>query len=381
MSALPQPQAAPAVLIGEDQPDVQHALRLLLKTAGCTADTADSPAAVLEAVSRRQYDIVLLDMNYQRDTTSGEEGLYILEELGKRKDAPPAIVMTAWGSINLAVQAMQKGACDFIQKPWDNRQLLQVIEKQVVRSRAERRERMLREAEMNDAAAVQQRMMPTEFPLIEGLEVSAFCRPARSVAGDYFDVFALGSQVGVCIADVVGKGMAAALLMSNLQAAVKVTVADWISPAELCRRVNDMSCRNAMPGKFITFFFAMLDRANSRLVYCNAGHNPQLLAHADGTITRLDAGGPVLGQFPNIDFQQGEVAIATGDRLVLFTDGITEAESSNGCEFGDENLETLVRSLNDRSARDIQHEIVSAVSEHCAGAFTDDATCVVVAVG
>ena len=112
--------AVPRVLIADDQPDVLEALRLLLKGEGYRIETAGSPAAILEAIDGDEFDAVLMDLNYARDTTSGQEGLDLLSQLRAHDPTLPVVVMTAWGSVEVAVEAMRRGARDFVQKPWDN---------------------------------------------------------------------------------------------------------------------------------------------------------------------------------------------------------------------------------------------------------------------
>ncbi|HEX8252694.1 MAG TPA: sigma-54 dependent transcriptional regulator [Thermoanaerobaculia bacterium] len=131
------------ILIGDDQPDILEALRLLLKPEGFDVETANSPGAVIRAVGARQFDLVLIDLNYTRDTTSGNEGIELLEHLHGFDSTLPVVVMTAWASIELVVDAMQKGARDFIQKPWDNDRLLSIVRKQVELGRALRRSERL----------------------------------------------------------------------------------------------------------------------------------------------------------------------------------------------------------------------------------------------
>ena len=127
------------ILIADDQQDVREALRLLLKPEGYQIDTADSPAEVLKAIQRREYDIVLIDLNYARDTTSGFEGLDLLARLKTMDEALPVVVMTAWASVSLAVEAMRRGARDFIEKPWNNDRVLAILRTQVELGRALRR--------------------------------------------------------------------------------------------------------------------------------------------------------------------------------------------------------------------------------------------------
>jgi len=138
---LPSPvtTSAARILIADDQSDVIEALRLLIKPEGFQIDTADSPGAVLRAIERREYDVILMDLNYARDTTSGQEGLDLLAQIRSADDTTPVVVMTAWGSVSLAVEAMRRGARDFIEKPWDNERLLAIIRTQRDLGRALRR--------------------------------------------------------------------------------------------------------------------------------------------------------------------------------------------------------------------------------------------------
>jgi DNA-binding NtrC family response regulator len=131
------------VLIADDQPDVLQALRLLLKGEGCDIETATSPAGVLAAVEARDFDVAIIDLNYTRDTTSGEEGLTLLSRLQALDSPMPVIVMTAWGTVDIAVEAMRRGARDFVQKPWENERLLAVVRTQVELGQALRRSQRL----------------------------------------------------------------------------------------------------------------------------------------------------------------------------------------------------------------------------------------------
>jgi DNA-binding NtrC family response regulator len=137
------PEDTPRVLIADDQPDVLTALRLLLKAQGYRIDSAQSPGEVLRAIERQDFDAALMDLNYTRDTTSGQEGLDLLTRIRALEGAPPVIVMTAWGSVEVAVEAMLRGAADFIQKPWDNARLLSVVRTQAELNRSRRRGRLL----------------------------------------------------------------------------------------------------------------------------------------------------------------------------------------------------------------------------------------------
>src|SRR5918993_6051977 len=132
-------ETPPRLLLADDQPDVLEALRLLLKPDGYAIETASSPQQLLRALELKDFDVVLIDLNYARDTTSGQEGLELLERLHAYDELLPVVVMTAWGSVDLAVAAMRAGARDFVQKPWENEKLLATLRTQVELGRALRR--------------------------------------------------------------------------------------------------------------------------------------------------------------------------------------------------------------------------------------------------
>ena len=369
------------ILVADDQPDVVEALRLLLKGEGYEAEGVTSPAAALEALARRDFDLLLLDLNYTRDTTSGLEGLDLLSRIKASGCILPIVVMTAWGSVELAVEAMHRGVGDFVLKPWDNSQLLEILRKQLEQGASRRRQLQAEKREREDVEAVQRGFLPKQIPQMAGYEISGASFPARVVGGDYFDVHAFNeNKLAMSIADVSGKGMSAALLMSNLQAAFKATASERVPPEELCGKVNRIICDNISRDRFITAFYGLLDGACNRLVFTNAGHNAPLLARQDGSCLRLGEGGVPLGLFPDYNYERGEVQLTAGDRLVLFTDGMTEVSSPDGEEFGEERLATVLLENRHLNAGDLQARILAEVAKFSGGQFEDDATLVVVAV-
>src|SRR5215471_1756646 len=246
----------PRVLVAEDQDDVLTALGLLLKSNGYDTEFVKSPAETMKALNRRSFDAILLDLNYSRDTTSGAEGLELLSQVQALDNTLAVVAMTAWGTIELAVNAMHRGACEFVQKPWDNAHLLQVLDEQLKRSRELREKRLRDQLEQQEAAQIQRAMLPGQIAAPDGVTIVASTQSARTVGGDYYDVIRIGAhRSAICIADVMGKGMGAALLMSNLQAAVRMLAPQIADPRELCNRVNEVMLANSVPGKFITFFY------------------------------------------------------------------------------------------------------------------------------
>jgi FixJ family two-component response regulator len=518
-------------LIADDQPDVLEALRLLLKGEGFQADAVTSPNEVIEALKARDYDILLMDLNYARDTTSGQEGLDLLMRVQALDSTLPIVVMTAWGSIELTVEVMRRGVRDFVLKPWENSRLVSTLRSQIEAGQALRKKRRLKterkllshliletsnlrgmmtlvaehieqtlecrgvvifgrgpreqsfsvaaragefdedlealrfepdsrflelinapseapaaylnndadcsssilispikvkndlagficlgckssgenydeddmrfldaiveqvglgisnlrfrgqEQELEEARDIQRGLMPKTIPQARGCGISGAWRPARIVSGDYFDVLRFDeSRVALCIADVSGKGMPAALLMSNAQAAVKAFASASMEPAVMCEKVNRVVSSNIAEDRFITFFYCLLDTENKKLVYANAGHNAPILARADGSALRLEDGGCVLGPFPDWIFEQGEVELKAGDRVLLFTDGITEVRDSNGDEFSEERLISLLIENRELDAESLQAAVMTKVAEFSGGDFQDDATLIVLAI-
>jgi phosphoserine phosphatase RsbU/P len=233
--------------------------------------------------------------------------------------------------------------------------------------------------ELQRAREIQESLLPKNIPQLAGFEVAAAWKPAREVSGDYFDVFRLGDhKVGLCIADVVGKGVSAALLMANVQAAVRAFASETESPASICGKVNRLLCENIATGKFVTFLYGILDCETHSLEWCNAGHPDPILVSAEGA-RGLNGGGAVLGVFPNWQYSNECIQIKAGDRLLLFTDGITEAAGTDEVEFGEERITRFAQSHCESTASDLNRTLLDEADAFCGSHFRDDATLLVIA--
>jgi len=234
-------------------------------------------------------------------------------------------------------------------------------QRRVVVAKQEAERRAAHELEI--AKNVQSRLFPQTLPPLATLEYAGVCIQARQVGGDYYDFLDLGqSRLGFVIADISGKGIAAALLMANLQANLRSLCAiAHHQPDHLLRSVNQLFCENTTDGAYATLFFAEYDDATRILRFANCGHLPALLLRADNTITRLDATATVLGIFKKWDCEVGECQLAPGDIFALYTDGITESFDHNGEEFGESRLLDSLRLHRELSARTALASVVDEV--------------------
>jgi sigma-B regulation protein RsbU (phosphoserine phosphatase) len=371
----------PRVLVADDQQDVVAALRMLLRGAGLEVDPATSVQEVRHRLDSQTYDLVLMDLNYARDTTSGREGLDLLTEIHTRDRLLPVIVMTGWGSIDTAVEAMRRGARTFVHKPWDNHTLTETVCREIEEGHAQRQSDKLAANEQADAKAIQRALLPAALPSMSGVGLAARWEPALAFGGDCYDALRLTeTHLAISIADVCGKGLPAALLMSNLLASLRAFAASERSPRDVVTSVNRALCRQKDLRRFVTLFYALYDSATRVLTYTNAGHNPPLVLRRAGSCERLAIGGTVTGIFDEGTFEEGRVTLEPGDRLVLYTDGITEARSAGGDEFEDEGLLRTLERCRRLDAQSMVDAVFTDVGTFAGGRLQDDATAVVAAI-
>ena len=244
--------------------------------------------------------------------------------------------------------------------------------------RASRRELARKEAELSFALQVQQALFPQSFPADTGLEFSAVCVPARGISGDYYDVISLpDGRLGFAIADVSGKGISAAILMSNVHAVLRMLASSGRAPDSLFADLNRHLLQVSGDSRFTTLFYAEWDPATRRLRYINAGHLPPLLLGRREHL-RLAASGPPLGVFADAAHVAGEVELSPGDLLALYSDGVTEAGATEGREFGEERLMSILTAANSRPLSEIQHTVVGAVRDWWGKELEDDMTLLLV---
>jgi sigma-B regulation protein RsbU (phosphoserine phosphatase) len=230
------------------------------------------------------------------------------------------------------------------------------------------------ESQLRAAFEIQENLLPKTIPQIPGVQISCAWQPAQVVSGDYFDVIVLSDKkIGVCLADVAGKGISAAMLMANLQAAFRAFAAEAPGPAALCSKLNQTLCAVTTTGKFVTFFYGIIDYEQMTLIYENAGHLPPLLLR-NGSPRVLTEGNTVLGLFEHIEYQDRVVPLVRGDCIILTTDGVTEAADSLDVEFGQGRVVAAALSALPSGVHAIRIKILEEVTAFCKGNFHDDAS-------
>jgi len=242
------------------------------------------------------------------------------------------------------------------------------------------REQLRHELEL--ARRIQSRLLPSAPPQVPPLDIAAANFMSQQVGGDYYDFLSFpGGRLGICIADVAGKGVAAALLMSNVKAALVSSAAVESRTDRLTTRVNRILEQSIDPGRFVTFFLASLDPETLQLEYVNAGHPPPILVRSNGSAEHLSDGGTILGILPDATYTRGAVVLGPGDVLALFTDGVTEAQGGNEELFGEERIESLLREAPHGTASDILALLLGAVrSYEGERGPSDDLTAIVIRV-
>ncbi|MBM3319690.1 MAG: SpoIIE family protein phosphatase [Candidatus Eisenbacteria bacterium] len=240
----------------------------------------------------------------------------------------------------------------------------------------EKLEKQKLEEQIGVARRIQEGLLPRVFPETPGLRLAARIRFCLDVAGDYYDVLSLhDGRTLLAIGDVAGKGIGAALLMSNLQASLRTIKDLEISLADAVRRINGLIRENTPPDLFITFFVAIIDPRSGAVSYVNAGHNLPVLVRSDGRVERLGLGGIPLGILPDAPYEEGRTALKRGETLLLFTDGVSEAMRPTDEEFGEERIASLAAAHASRGPDEIVERIEREVETSTGlASFGDDFT-------
>jgi sigma-B regulation protein RsbU (phosphoserine phosphatase) len=389
-SAGAVPEASPVkILVVDDEPDLEHLIRQKFRRKIRSKEFdfvfANSGVEAIEKLKGDgEIDLVLTDINMPE-----MDGLTLLGEIGKFDQLLKSVVVSAYGDMDNIRAAMNLGAFDFVTKPIDLTDLETTINqslgelrilKDAIRSR---NELVAIQRELDVATDIQTSILPRKFPPFpDRKEIEIFARmiPAKEVGGDFYDFFLVDDdRLGFVIGDVSGKGVPAAIMMAVSRTLLRSTAAEGVAPSACCRVVNELLTADSPSDLFVTAFYGILDMRDGTLEYCSAGHNPPYFLSADGRVTRGDnSGGIFLGAMPNMDFESGKMILQPGDAIVVYTDGVTEAQNTQDELFDDARLEESLGGVVRESADSIVDKLIGRVKEFAGTApQSDDITCLV----
>lgn len=331
--------------------------------------------------------IILSDINMPE-----MDGLTLLAKVNEmRNPSLKCIMVSAYGDMDNIRHAMNNGAFDFATKPIDLDDLQITIDKAVeqidyIRSAQKEHAQLVDiQSDLSVAREIQQGILPRTFDLkmaeSEKVDIYASMLAAKDVGGDFYDFFAIDDhRIGFTMADVSGKGVPAAIFMAVSRTLIKATGVRGVTTDECMRIVNNMLCGESVDSMFVTVFYGIYDLNTDTIEFTNAGHNPPYILHADGTVEMLKSScNLVLGAIEGISFGRESFKVQPGDALVMYTDGVTEAENINQEQFGEPRLEQTLAGLNGAESQQIVETINSKVKEFAGEApQSDDITQLVI---
>ncbi len=372
------------ILVVDDEPDLEplmlQRMRRSIRSGRYSFVFAHNGLEALEVLQREEdIDMVLSDINMPQ-----MDGLTLLEQIPKVDPNVRSVIISAYGDMKNIRTAMNRGAFDFVTKPLDFEDLQVTIER-TLRNMAEWREALMSrdklvalQNELDVARTMQQSILPTQFPVGSDYKVFGKMQAARNVGGDFFDVLYLtDNRVGLAVADVSDKGVPAALFMMSSRTLLKGAAIGLDAPGLVLKEVNDLLLENNEGAMFVTVLYAVYEPSTRQLTYANGGHNTPLVIHKDGSTELLPlTGGIALGVFPEYDFEQTTVTLQSGDTVVFYTDGVTEAMNADGDQFGIEPLQELFGANPLHDPEEVTNAVFDAVNAFAGETpQSDDITC------
>jgi sigma-B regulation protein RsbU (phosphoserine phosphatase) len=368
--------ASPRILVVDDNDDNLYTLKLHLDLEGYTdIETACDGEEAIARLKASAFDLVLLDVMMPK--VDGFQVLGWLRDQARLRDLP-VIMISALTEMNSMARCIELGAIDYLLKPFNpvllKARLGATLEKKRLRDEVDAHLARLQE-ELDSARRLQMAMVPQSFPPPSSdfpIDLCASMEPAREVGGDLYDFFRTeDGMLCFLVGDVSGKGMAAALFMARTKSLIRIATDLMRSrqgssavPAEIIARVNRELCENNGDMMFVTLFFAMLRPATGELEFCNAGHNVPYRLNGQGLAAIEGAKGIILGVRPDTVYATGRTALAPGEGIYVFTDGVTEAANGEGELFAEARLEAVLRAGAGCSSA---AEIVKSVGEAVRG--------------
>ncbi len=373
------------ILIIDDEKGIRDSLSAALRDEGYEVSAVSNGYDALDMMKEHEFDIVITDL-----VLPGMDGMQILNSV--KKDYPDTIVVMITGheSVENAVEAMKSGADDYIPKPiLDPDEMLMKLAKaaEIRQLKNENRNFHRRlENELDIARKIQQVLLPQQVPKLDQVDISVFNQSAKHVGGDYHDIIEISPyEIGIAIGDVSGKGMPASLLMANVQASIRRYSESGYSPKDMMFKINNAFCPICQfieEHRFITLFYGILEIKTKTLVYSNAGHNyPFLFRDGEIAYELSTEDGLPCGIFENATYDENLIELKTGDVLLFYTDGITEAMDLNYDIYGEERLINIVLENINKSCQEIKEciseDIISFIGD--ANQY-DDMTLIIVKI-
>ena len=329
-------QEESVVYVVDDDPSLRGAIDSLLRSVGWRVQTFVSARDFLDSKPRDRHACLVLDV-----ALPGLSGLDLQSELIKNEIQIPVIFITGHADVPTSVRAMKAGAVEFLTKPFEDEDLLEAIRQAIEYDRTTREQHRDHQEELAAAARIQQGLMAVtalQPPFAEALGKS---QPCREIGGDFFSVLTVGDSVVAAIADVSGKGVAAAVMASLLQGMIHEGLLSNVPLPEIARNANEFFCVRDLGSKYATLVIVCV-KPDGQGEYLNCGHIPPFVSNAKGEVIRLRESNLPVGLMRNAEYRRTGFRLNCGDRLILVTDGVTEAQSPEGDFFGEERLEQFV---------------------------------------
>ena len=319
------------VLVVDDDPDINRLLGVRLSARGFKVRTAVDGEDALAKIEAEAPDLIFLDVSMP-----GIDGLQVLDRVRGQGLDLGVVMTTAFGSEQVAIEALRRGADDYLRKPFESGEFQAVLKRTVgkleltrqnvaLRAQLDEQRRQL-EAEIARAAQVQRDLLPRELPSLPGIELAARCVPARTVGGDFYD-WQAGDDgtLNLTLGDVMGKGMPAALLMATVRAALRAVAGSHGPVGSVSRAQAALEADLERAGSYLTLFHGEYDPGSHCLSFVDAGHGHVFVRRAGGDAEPLGPRGLPVGMAFGLDYEEGIVALAPGDALVLYSDGLIDA--------------------------------------------------------
>ena len=374
------------ILVVDDEPDLeplilQRMRRNIRRGEYEFVFARDGIEALEKLAEDKEIDMVVSDINMPR-----MDGLTLLQQIQEVSPDIRAIIISAYGDMENIRTAMNRGAFDFVTKPLDFQDLRLTIQRTLQhleewRDALQSRDQLVAlQNELDVANNIQQSVLPASFPEDADYQIFGSMKPARNVGGDFFDVQILrDGKIGLVIADVSDKGMPAALFMMSSRMLLKGAGQRFERPGDALEEVNNLLDAENEAAMFVTLFYAIYNTSTSEFHYANGGHNEPIIVHPDGSTTIIPpTGGTALGIIPGIEYGENTIKLESGDTVILYTDGITEAFNAEGELFGLDQLCEIFRDKQPQTAEEASQIVFEAVDKFAGDEpQSDDQACLV----